>query len=97
MNTSFNPAAKQEFAAAAGWYADQAGSLRATDFRNEVLRSLKLIAEHPNLGSPAGSKTRSLVVHRYPYSVIYRIEENSLRVLAIANHSRRPGYWAGRW
>lgn len=96
MNVSFNPAAKQEFAEAAVWYADQAGALRAVDFRNEVMHSLRLIGEHPNLGSPAGGQTRSLVVHRYPYSVIYRIEANNLRVLAIANHSRRPGYWAER-
>ena len=96
MNVSFNPAAKQEFAETAGWYAEKAGERRATDFRNEIMRSLKLIAEHPNLGSPAAWKTRSLVVHRYPYSVIYRIEKNSLRVLAIANQSRRPEYWARR-
>ena len=60
MNVSFNPAAKQEFAEAAGWYAEQAGERRATDFRNEVMHSLKLIAEHPNLGSPTAWKTRSL-------------------------------------
>ncbi len=96
MNVSFNPAAKQEFAEAAGWYAEKAGERRATNFRNEVMHSLKLIVEHPNLGSPTAGNTRSLVVHRYPYSVIYRIEENNLRVLAIANQSRRPGYWAGR-
>jgi plasmid stabilization system protein ParE len=68
MNVSFNPVAKQEFAEAAGWYAEKAGERRATDFRNEVMHSLKLIAEHPNLGSPAAWKTRSLVVHRYPYT-----------------------------
>lgn len=96
MNVSFNPAAKQEFVEAAGWYADQAGAHRATDFRHEIMRSLKLIAEHPNLGSPAESKTRSLVVHRYPYSIIYRIEANNLRVLVVANQSRRLGYWVGR-
>jgi len=96
MKVSFNPAAKQAFAEAAGWYADQARALRAADFRNEVMRSLKLISEHPNLGSSAGSQTRSLVDHRYPYCVIYQIEANSLRVLAVANQNRRPGYWVGR-
>lgn len=96
MNISFNPAARQEFSEVARWYADEAGQPRAMDFRNEVHRSLKLLGEHPSLGSPSTSNTRSLVVHRYPYSVVYRVEESNLRVLAVASHSRRPGYWAGR-
>ena len=96
MNIAFNPAARREFADAAGWYADEAGQLRAIDFRNEVQRSLKLLSEHPAVGTPSANDTRSLVVHRYPYSIVYRAEAGLVRVLAIASHSRRPGYWAGR-
>ena len=96
MNISFNPAARLDFTEAAGWYSEQAGKQRAIDFRNEVQRSLFLISEHPSMGTPSASNTRSMVVHRYPYSVIYRVEDNRLRVLAIACHSRRPGYWVGR-
>ena len=81
MNISFNPAARLEFTETAGWYAEQAGERRATDFRNEVQHSLKLLSEHPSLGTPSASSTRSMVVHRYPYSVIYRIEGNILRVV----------------
>lgn len=96
MKATFNPAARQDLVEAARWYADEAGALRADDFKREAQRSLKLIVEHPALGSPAASGTRGLPIHRYPYSVIYRIEGDSLRVLAVAHHSRRPGYWAGR-
>lgn len=96
MNITFNPVARQELVETARWYANEGGALRAGDFKKEVQRSLKLIVEHPALGAHAASHTRSLLVHRYPYSVIYRIEGDILRVLAIAHHGRRPGYWAGR-
>jgi tRNA(Ile)-lysidine synthase TilS/MesJ len=34
---------------------------------------------------------------RFPYAVIYRIaSDGSIRVLAVAHHRRRPGYWRAR-
>lgn len=96
MRVSFNPEAEQEFSEAAKWYLDEAGSKQARDFRNEIHRTLQLLSEHPAIGTPGRNKARSLVVHRYPYSVVYRMLEDILRVIAIARHSRRPGYWAGR-
>lgn len=96
MKPVFEPAAGQEFAEAARWYAVEAGPAYATDFRNEVHRTLSLLSEHPAMGTPAGSGTRRMVVHRYPYSIVYRVHTGRLHVLALAHHSRRPGYWAGR-
>lgn len=96
MKIVFEPAARVEFAEAARWYAAEAGRFRAADFRNEVHRTLGLLFEHPAMGTPAGRNTRHMVVHRYPYFVVYRIDADALRVLAFAHQSRRPGYWAGR-
>lgn len=96
MNIIFEPAARAEFAEAARWYAIQAGRLQATDFRNEVHRTLTLLRNHPQMGSPATLGVRHMVVHRYPYFIVYRADSDSLRVLAIAHQSRRPGYWSGR-
>lgn len=96
MRITFNPAARQELVETARWYTNEAGGLRADDFKKEVQRSLKLIIEHPALGAIAASHTHSMPVHRYPYSVIYRVEGGTLRVLAVVHHSRRPGYWMGR-
>ncbi|MBL0141074.1 MAG: type II toxin-antitoxin system RelE/ParE family toxin [Betaproteobacteria bacterium] len=94
MKIAFDPAARIEFAEAAHWYAAEAGRFLATDFRNEVHRTLALLCDHPLMGTPAGSNTRRMVVHRYPYVVVYRIDPDVLRILAIAHQSRRPEYWA---
>jgi len=96
LRTTFNPEARQELIEAATWYADKAGPVQARDFRNEVDHALLLLGEHPAMGTPGNHDTRSLVVHRYPYSLVYRLQADTLRILAIASHSRRPSYWAGR-
>lgn len=96
MRVSFNPHARAELIDAARWYADEAGASKANEFKNEIQRSLTLAVSHPALASPAIENTRCLHVHRFPYAVIYRVEGDALRVLAIAHHSRRPRYWSGR-
>jgi plasmid stabilization system protein ParE len=96
LKITFNPEAAHEFGEAAAWYADEAGTAQARDFRDEIQRALLLLFEQPAMGLPGTRNTRSFVVHRYPYSIVYRVQSDTLRILAIASHSRRPGYWAGR-
>jgi toxin ParE1/3/4 len=33
---------------------------------------------------------------RFPYWLVYMVSEDEIRVLAVAHHSRRPGYWKER-
>ena len=96
MKITFASEAREELAEAVRWYAKEAGPSRATDFRNAVHRTITLLTDHPAMGTPSRGDTRRIVVHHYPYSVVYRADSETLRVLAIANHSRRPGYWAAR-
>lgn len=51
------------------------------------------IAERPEIGSGAGQGERKLVLRRFRYSVIYRVEADTVFVLAFAHHRREPGYW----
>ena len=96
MKIVFEPLARAEFIEADRWYATEAGQVYTTDFRNEVHRTLTMASDHPSMGTPANSNTRQLVVHRYPYSIVYRIATETLHVIAVAYHSHRPGYWVGR-
>ncbi len=96
MTLTFHPSARAELIAAAKWYEQEAGSAQALDFRLAVQRVLSLLAAHPEIGTPAPRSTRSTPLHRYPYSVIYRVEGDNLRILAIAHQSRRPMFWSGR-
>jgi hypothetical protein len=35
-------------------------------------------------------------MRRFPYSLIYAALVDEIRILAVAHHSRRPGYWRDR-
>lgn len=39
---------------------------------------------------------RKLRVRRFPNAVIYRVKDNEICVIAVANLYREPGYWKGR-
>lgn len=96
MKVRFAQEARSEFAEATRWYALQAGVGQATAFRNEILRILRLLTEHPDMGTPDGGGCRRMTAHRFPYTVVYRHEPASLRIIAIAHQHRRPEYRVGR-
>ena len=39
---------------------------------------------------------RRYIHRRFPYNVIYRVEGESIQILALAHHSRRPVFWGQR-
>ena len=39
---------------------------------------------------------RRVSLKGFPFSVVYRNVDNSVQVLAVAHHRRRPGYWSDR-
>lgn len=66
------------------------------ELAEEIDRVVRLIAERPMVGSDIGKGERKFTVDRFRYNVIYRIEEKTLFVLAIAHHRRKPNYWRKR-
>jgi plasmid stabilization system protein ParE len=65
-------------------------------FTDAVQGAITLIREYPELGSLVARGTRRILGHGFPYAIVYRIEENSLFVVAVAHVRRRPGYWRHR-
>lgn len=96
MTLTFHPRVREELIAAARWYEQEAGNAQALDFRLAVQRVFTLLAAHPVIGTPAPHATRSTPLHRYPYSMVYRMDGDTLRILATAHQSRRPMFWRGR-
>jgi hypothetical protein len=52
----------------------------------------------PEIGSTAidDQQTRRLFVLRFPYQIIYRLDQDAIVILAIAHVKRRPGFWKHR-
>lgn len=95
MQAQFLTPASQEFLAAVDFYEAQAPGL-GDDFILDVECSLRLLAEFPGLGSRGPAGTRRIPLHRFPFSLVYILEPDTIRVVAVEHQRRRPGYWRDR-
>lgn len=96
MNLVWHGRARRELGDALAYYRDGAGLEVAQGFKLTIQRSTERLLQHPSLGAAAGHGTRRFVVRNYPYALIYRVQADSVTILAVAHQNRRPAYWAGR-
>lgn len=97
MNYSLHPEASEDLRDAASFYHEQAGASLSQFFLGEFEQSINRLLLHPALGSPwRGRGRRRYVLKHFPYSLVYTVLADEIRILAVAHHSRRPGYWTGR-
>lgn len=81
--------------AQAEYYEGRARGL-GREFLNEVQHGLQRIQSNPEIGTPVGLPLRSLRIRRFPHSIVYGPAPSGIFVVAVAHHSRRPGYWRDR-
>ena len=94
-HVELHPAALAEARAARQWYA--AGSPQAADaFMSELDRGIELIAESPERWPTYHLGTRRLLFNRFPFSLVFRVKDESITVVAVAHAKRRPAYWQQR-
>ena len=65
-------------------------------FLHAVEDTCRRIEELPESGAVLGGEVRKRAVARFPYNVLYRIEDEHIFILAIMHHRRKPGYWKRR-
>lgn len=91
----FIAAARAEFLAEVIRYTEAQPGL-AERFVGAVEGTAVRALAFPLAGSPSHLNTRSLIVHGFPFSIVYRPEEDGIVVFAVAHHARRPHYWQSR-
>jgi toxin ParE1/3/4 len=97
MNYSIHPEALGDLRDAASFYRKQADTSLSQSFLGEFEQSISKLLLHPALGSPwRGRGRRRYLMQHFPYSLVYIVSVDEVRILAVAHHSRRPDYWAGR-
>ena len=96
MTFSLHPGAEHDIADALDFYALQVGPLVAQRFLSEFERVGKLLAEHPSIGTSTTKGRRVFPFRVFPYSVVYRDLETSIRILVIRHQHRKPGYGGAR-
>ena len=90
-----HPSAAAEARGAYRWYR-QRNPLLAEIFLMEVEKAMEWIAAAPHSWPQYRGSYRRFVLGRFPFSVVYQLRDESLEVLAVAHHRRRPGYWQTR-
>lgn len=96
MISSVSTEAEHELIDGARFYAREANTELGLAFIAEFERSLGVLCNHPQLGAVWRGSTRRFALQRFPYSIIYQIKPEEVRVIALAHQNRRPGYWRGR-
>jgi toxin ParE1/3/4 len=92
----FHPLAEQELIDAAAYYEEQRLGL-GLEYLGEVEHAVNFLIRYPKAGSSVRASVRRLTLPKFPYSLLYRVLENDqIRILAVAHHKRRPQYWLNR-
>jgi len=89
--------AAEEAIAAADWYDKEREGL-GKEFASTVEIAINLIEEDILPLSPMPGKSgtigaKRLILKRFPYDIVVIEGELETVVVAIAHHSRKPGYW----
>lgn len=96
MTYSLHLEAEQDIADALDFYAEQAGLLVAQRFLVEFERVARLLADHPDFGTPTTKGRRVFPLRVFPYSVVYRTSEASVRIIVVRHQHRKPSYGGAR-
>lgn len=95
MRVIFHPEAELEFFESIEYY-DAAERGLGQDFSQEVLATIKNITDYPLAWPILIDGSRRCLTNRFPFGVIYDIEDDHLYVLAVMHLRREPGYWKNR-
>jgi plasmid stabilization system protein ParE len=95
MNVVFLNEAEQELLEAALFYEKQARGL-GKNFMEEVYQSIEHIVNFPLNSQKLTDDIRRKLLKRYPFGVLYRIDSETIVIIAVMNLKRKPFYWLNR-
>ncbi|MHB9024862.1 MAG: type II toxin-antitoxin system RelE/ParE family toxin [Armatimonadota bacterium] len=87
--------AEQEMLDAERYYEQQVAGLGGI-FLDKVDAALADIAEHPYRWPVIFPNIHRRLIHRFPYGLFYRIDEDEIVIVAVAHLHRHPMYWIER-
>jgi len=62
----------------------------------EVQKAVDQILEFPESAPVILGGVRTKVILRFPYSLMYRVVDDAVIILAVAHHRQRPEFWIDR-
>ena len=91
MEMIYHPLVKRDVIEIGGYYAGVSPRLSA-EFHDELQKVLQKVAGNPLRFSLAGYGFRRANLRRFPYHVLYEVQENRIRVMLVRHHKRHPQF-----
>lgn len=95
MNVRFLTLTQQEVNEAFIWF-DERTDGEALDFLDELDRIVRLVKAYPLASPEIETEIRRCLFARFPYSLVYGIDDETIVVIAVAHSHRQPHYWVDR-
>ena len=95
MRIRIHPEAEAEFLNSVDFYSEDSAH-NAERFIREIEEALDAISLFPERYPVFEYGARVRILKRFPFSVVYRVKENEVHIVAIEHQSREPGYWRER-
>jgi len=87
--------ARREYVEAKEFYEIEQPGL-GTQFEEQIRHSLLRIQQYPHAWPPERKEIRRYLVHKFPYKILYSIQDDTIVILAFAHLHRQPDYWIDR-
>ncbi len=65
-------------------------------FKSDVRSAAERIARHPVAWPIERGDIRKCLLHKFPYKLLYSIEDDHVFIIAVAHQHRKPDYWIDR-
>ena len=95
MEIIFSLEAKTELEEGMQYYNRQSAGL-GEQFKTEIIRGLQRVRAWPLATAVEQGEIRRMLLHRFPYKLLYSVEKDVIYILAVAHMHRAPGYWHER-
>jgi hypothetical protein len=92
---SFHPEAEAEFNKAIDYYEEIESGL-GFDFAIEVYSAIQRSVAFPKAWPVIDGDIRRSLVRRFPFGILYSVENRGIYVTAVMNLHRNPEYWKNR-
>lgn len=96
MRIVFTKLARQELVDAVQFYEIEFDGL-GKRFHHEVKKAVQRISQYPTAWSVESGEIRKCLLHKFPFKLLYSIENDCILIIAVAHQHRKPDYWIDRY
>lgn len=95
MTFDFHPEAEAELLESIDYYEEYEPGL-GEDFSLEVFLAIQNVLEFPTAWPILDGDVRRCLVNRFPFAILYSIEQGKIHIVAVMHLHREPEYWKKR-